>query len=589
MDQGRRKFLKISSAVFISNGISKLSIAGDNAVVLDHGDFLHGVASGDPLQDKVIIWTRVTPPQQTSLLQLSYEVAEDAIFSRLVHSGFVTASSEEDYTVKIDLHNLRQDTVYYYRFKTANAISSTGKTRTLPVQTDQVTLAVFSCANYTGGYFNAYHDACKFAHKIDVVIHLGDYVYEYGMHDQSGEPAYATKNAQAIGRSLPSGNDKELSTLADYRNRYALYRSDPDLQKIHSLYPFICIWDDHEFVNNAFSTGAKQYTELEAEKFQRRKKDAIKAYCEWLPIRVSAQPGIDHIYRNFNFGTLLSLNMLDTRLLSRSRQLEYDDYLQSDASVDLTRFATELKSPERDMIGKQQLAWLEREITASSAQWQFIAQQVRLSEDLIPLEMVQLAGQYKRARATHRAQLKQTLIDTFNELINIKARMELGDSTLTRHETDRLKVMLPYNLDSWDGYPVARKRLYQVLQNASQAVVVLSGDAHYSWANELVEGDKTIAIELGVTSVSSPGIEEDYDIEDPSLLDQMEKVSSLFNKQSRYSNYSNRGYMIVEVNRADTRVHWRYVNTVLSRDYEIIKSRSHMLRIAYRDGQYYLR
>ena len=590
MGFSRRKFIQISSAVMLSNAATMSSEAGQKKQALSAGVFSHGVASGDPLQQQVIIWTRVTPTMDVSVVRVGYEVSLDQGFSSVVQSGLFSAQKEQDYTIKIDLQDLQPDTLYFYRFKTSNAYSSTGRTRTLPIQTDSVALAVFSCAHFSNGYFNAYHDACKFKDKIDVVIHLGDYIYENGMQDKEGNPGYGASQARQIGRELAEDNKQALLTLHDYRRRYATYRSDPDLQSLHSLFPFICIWDDHEVVDNAYRDGAKEYTAQSEHDYHQRKAVAVQAYLEWMPVRMTKQMTMPQIYRSFDFGSLLSLHMLDTRLMARDRPLDYRDYLKSDDNFDLADFARARFDPNRHLLGNAQLDWLHKMIQKSSAQWQLIGQQVRLSENLIPSEIVQQAVRYNRVSGDQKAQTKQQMIESIQATVRIKARMSLADTSVTSQEAERLQSMLPYNLDAWDGYAAERERLYRTIQQHKKPVVVLSGDAHYAWASELTdEGKRLLGIELGVTSVSSPGIEEEYGVKDGSLLQQLEKASSVFDSRSLYANYRDRGYLIVEIDRSEIKAHWRFVSHITNRDYRIKKDRNHSLRIAYRDGQYYYR
>ena len=220
----RRDFLKVSALSFctlvVSTGITACSSSSNSTNVT----FLHGVASGDPLTNSVIIWTRLTPSDSIDELNLNYEVSKSDTFSTLIHSGSLTTKKTEDYTVKIDLQNLEENTVYYYRFKSNDKISIVGKTKTLSSSPSQVKFAVFSCSNYPNGYFNSYNEVSKIE-DIDVVLHLGDYIYEYGMYEKDGiTPDYATNNAVSINRVLENDNDTELLTLDDYRKRYAIKR-----------------------------------------------------------------------------------------------------------------------------------------------------------------------------------------------------------------------------------------------------------------------------------------------------------------------------------------------------------------------------
>lgn len=576
MYEERRKFLNLAAGVIISTGLSLFADVKERG----RGNFFHGVASGDPLQDRVIIWTRVTPLDNQNLITIVYEVSLEKDFKHCIHSGNVIASQAHDYTVKIDLLGLEPNTHYYYRFKSANALSQVGRTLTLPEETDAITLALFSCANFTSGYFNAYRDACQFQ-QIDAVVHLGDYIYEYGMLNKSGEQAYGTVNAKKIGREFPKDNDKELISLNDYRKRYALYRQDSDLQEVHRLFPFICVWDDHEVCNNAYS-----FTDVEGIK---RKKAAIQAYYEWLPIRPPEGEKSEKIFRAFHFGKLFSLYMLDTRLFSREKQLEYRHYLSANGELDLKKIHTDLTKNSRKLIGNEQLDWLENELQTSTASWQIIAQQVKMSETLVPLEIIELATLYDVSTNTQKKELlKEKLIQAFNETSRIKARIVLNDKTVSAQERVRVEVMLPYNLDVWDGYPKERERLFEILKRFAKKSVVLSGDAHYSWSNKLVDkASNVVAIEIGVTSVTSPGIEADYNLEDTSLLKTLENTTALFDSHSLYCNYLNRGYVVLEIEKETIKSHWRYVDTVEKKEYSTILGRNKTMKFGLVNSHYH--
>lgn len=256
----RRDFLRLSAygfgAAVISTGLMGCNSDSNNIAV----SFAHGVASGDPLADKVIIWTRITPRDaDVERVTVHWEVSTDSDFADLIHQGSTTTSIDRDFTVKVDIQNLSPDTRYYYRFICNDKISPEGVMKTLPVGSiDRVKMAVFSCANYPAGFFHAYAEAAS-RKDIDVAVHLGDYLYEYPMG------GYATEDAQAIGRALPDDNNTELFSLADYRKRYALYRTDSDLQKLHQSLPFIAVWDDHEIANDTWKNGAENHSETEGD------------------------------------------------------------------------------------------------------------------------------------------------------------------------------------------------------------------------------------------------------------------------------------------------------------------------------------
>ncbi len=324
--------------------------------------FYHGVASGDPLADRVIIWTRFTPDQHGPA-ELRWEMAKDRQFTKIVRSGNTTTDQHRDYTVKVDVTGLAADTEYYYRFRHKKAHSVIGCTKTAPGQdTEQLRLVVVSCSNYEAGFFNAFGRISE-KKDIDAVLHLGDYIYEYppGVYGDSTTGRF----------HLPP---RETVSLSDYRTRYAQYRLDPDLQRAHQMHPFITIWDDHEIANNAYEGGGENHQPEEEGDFNSRKKAAKKAYYEWLPVREQAH---QQLYRKLSFGPLVDLFMLDERLAGRSRQVD------SFTHVDLN-------SDKRSMLGKAQFDWFTRELAASRASWKIIGNQVIFSDlrrDLIWPEM----------------------------------------------------------------------------------------------------------------------------------------------------------------------------------------------------------
>lgn len=313
--------------------------------------FYHGVASGDPLPDRVIIWTRVTPEDSAARIPVRWEVADTPDFSQLVQSDTLSTTPSRDYTVKVDVQGLRAGTVYYYRFHALNRTSPTGRTKTTPTgKADSLKFAVVSCSNWEWGYFNAY---ARIAEKeLDAVIHLGDYIYEYGV----GRYGDTT-----IGRiNIPP---HEIVTLQDYRTRHSLYRMDEGLRAMSSAHPLIAIWDDHEVANNSYKEGAENHQPDKEGDFFARRDAARQAYYEWLPIR----DGETH-YRSFPFGGLAHLIMLDERLEGREAPPATPEEAQR----------------QRSMLGETQLKWLLDNLHTPS-QWKVIGNQVIFSDiDLRP-------------------------------------------------------------------------------------------------------------------------------------------------------------------------------------------------------------
>ncbi|RMF25827.1 MAG: alkaline phosphatase [Bacteroidetes bacterium] len=317
----------------------------------ERAPFYHGVASGDPTSDRVVIWTRVTPTHMHRV-RVKWWVARDAEMKQVVRKGTVETDSLRDFTVKVDVDGLEPDTRYFYRFEALGGQSPVGRTRTLPTgDARELKLAVVSCSNFEAGYFNAF---ARIADRSDLhaVLHLGDYFYEYGP---------GTYGDTSLGRlHLPP---KEILTLQDYRTRYAQYRLDPDFQRAHQMHPFITIWDDHEIANNSFVEGAQNHQPATEGDYQARKAVARQAYFEWLPVRESSG---GKLYRKFSAGRLADLLMLDERLEGRSAPAD---------SVSDPR----LHDPNRSMLGQAQLQWLLENLRSSTATWKLIGNQVIFS------------------------------------------------------------------------------------------------------------------------------------------------------------------------------------------------------------------
>ena len=335
--------------------ISKLSFCQETSSPLTcAAPFYHGVASGDPLSNKVIIWTRVTPIDFSQSISGTYKVAEDSLFNNVISSGVFNTDFTSDFTVKIDVSGLNPNTFYFYRFETNGKKSPIGRTKTLPIGTvDNMRLAVVSCANLESGYFNAYKAINK-RNDADAIIMLGDYIYEY-------EEGYYDPNS-SVPRDLEPSN--EIISLADYRMRYSSYHLDRSLQRLHQNYPWICVWDDHEFANDAYKDGAQNHNANEGNWYQ-RKEYAKKAYFEWLPIRPSDSK-LMHIYRKFDFGDLFSLLMVDTRIHGREEQLGVSNAQTNDTN--------------RTLLGTDQFQWLKTELANSNCKWKALGNQVVMAE-----------------------------------------------------------------------------------------------------------------------------------------------------------------------------------------------------------------
>jgi alkaline phosphatase D len=318
------------------------------------GPFRHGVASGDPLTDRVILWTRVTSGENLSpAIDVEWRVATDPSMDVVVARGDVRTASERDFTVKVDVGGLQPGRTYYYAFRAGAQRSPIGRTKTLPAgDAPRTRLALLCCSNYPSGFFNVYRCVAN-RPDLDAVVHVGDYIYEFE-NGRYGDGSGLLR--------IPEPR-REAVSLSDYRIRYATYRSDPDLQEAHRQHPFIAVWDDHELTNDAWSGGASNHNPEQGEgDWPTRQAAAYRAYLEWMPVREAPGTGI-HLYRSFRFGSLLDLIMLDTRGL-RDRQAD-----------DLAAFV----DPNRTMLGAAQEAWLFDKLRSSQragTAWRLLGQQV---------------------------------------------------------------------------------------------------------------------------------------------------------------------------------------------------------------------
>jgi alkaline phosphatase D len=553
----RRDFIK-SSLAGVGAATVSLSLVGcshnDSSPSYNdfEVDFNHGVASGDPLTDRVILWTRVTPEGTPKSVNISLEVSLDKTFENLEFNEPLAALAKNDYTVKVDLEGLKANTRYYYRFKANDNPSPMGETKTLP-ETDvkQVKFAVMSCANYPAGYFHAYAEAAKMQ-DLDAVLHLGDYIYEYGMG------GYATDKATELGRMLPEDNQGELISLTDYRKRYALYRTDTGLQAIHAKTPFIAVWDDHEVCNDAYLDGAENHNDDEG-MFTDRKMAALKAYYEWMPIRPYVAGQAESLYRKFDFGGLVSLYMLDTRHEARVKPLDYQNYFDpTSGQLDAASFQADLTSPTQQLIGTEQLTWLTDSIKTSEAKWQVLGQQVLMTKMMLPAELLVAMANPSAAIASQ-----------MTELAQLKARAQASDPTLTVQDKMRIGFTAPYNLDAWDGYPVEREVLLQTAKAANKNLVTIAGDTHNAWSGKLctAQGD-VCGYEFATPSVSSPGLE--YYLQLPeSQASEFAKVLELLVDDLEFANIHQRGFMTLTFTPDNVDSQWHFISNVQSQVFGI--------------------
>jgi len=563
--QTRRAFL--AKSILASGGVilgSQLAACNKLDDVLGNGGdgddiprFLHGVGSFDPIATAVIIWTRFTPTSEEvgDIIPIDWEVATDSNFNHVVKQGMQYASMENDFTIVQDVTGLAPHGKYYYRFmqKERDTVSIIGETITLPepgAAVNSLKLAICSCSNYPAGLFNVY-DAMANS-DADILLHLGDYIYEYEVG------GYGTnENTSSLGREHDPTT--EILTLEDYRLRYRQYRTDEGLQLAHQKKPFIVVWDDHEITNDAYNEGAENHDPSEGD-YQERLQRAIQVHSEYLPVRTDTQ-GV--IYRNFEYGNLVNLVMLDTRIIGREKQMDFANYFDAQGNFDTDAFTVDLLDPNRSLMGQEQLAWTAGVTGASNATWQVLGQQVLMGKMFVPADLLTLIA------ALAAGDTSPETIAAFNavtaELVALKTRALAGDPTLTEEELARLANVVPYNLDAWDGYFAEREQLFGILNGKN--TVVLAGDTHNGWNNELIDvnGNK-IGEEFACPSVSSPGFEVLFG-GDPVAISDFEQAFTLLIDGLSYFDASQRGYVLVEFTSGTASATYRFIDNLASTAY----------------------
>ncbi len=479
---GRREFLAKGSATVAFLAAFQLGRAdaksGGNPGK-SFARFTYGVASGDPLPDRVIIWTRVNAtPNDTpgsgvgGTVNGIWEVALDPKFRRVVAKGPFRTTADQDHTVKIDVYGLRPFTEYFYRFHAKGATSPVGRTLTAPPagsSPKSVRFGMVSCSNFEAGYFTAYRHLAE-REDIDFILHLGDYIYEYA----NGE--YGPDGFAGVTRAHDPAT--EIITLADYRRRHACYKADGDLRQLHAAHPFIATWDDHESANNAWRDGAENHTELAEGLWSVRKSQAIKAYFEWMPVRPPAGTGstgeVLPIYRRFAFGDLVDLLMLDLR--------QYRS-VQPASPADVAG----INDPAGTILGPQQTQWLQANLLGSTAKWRLLGNSVQIAPIIV---------------------IPAFLPPQTQALLQAFFGVPAG-----------LATPVPLNVDSWDGYNASRIAILGLIAGATGRpvpnCVFLTGDIHSSYACEIPANPASysaspvsLATEFVTTSITSDNVNE---------------------------------------------------------------------------------
>lgn len=483
--------------------------------------FLHGVASGDPLPDRVVLWTRVTPSREAlpgsglgEDVELEWQIDTSEDFGN-PQTGSVTTSADSDHTVHVDPEGLEPETEYFYRFVVKSgefegATSPVGRTLTAPeadASVDNLNLAIASCANWESGFFAAYGDMAQRARagEIDHVVFLGDYIYEYPTGEYAGKSGVARMHHP----------EWEITTLEDYRQRHGRYRTDLNLQAAHAACPWIVVWDDHETANNSWLNGAENHTDGRVEgEWPERLSAAKQAYFEWLPVRAQSAGEEQLLYRSFKFGDLAQLTMMDLRTYR-------------DAETSGANFAND----DRTMLGKAQFDWVAQQLQESTARWDVLGNSVMVSPmrfvTIPDDEKANIAAGYMKERATG----------------------------------------IAVNSDQWDGYAAERDRLLTMLDEQESNALFLTGDIHSEWANSIASpsGFGEIGCEMVTTSISAPNVDEilttafgTYHKEDNSTSLLVEKVIRDYNPWVNHIDFDAHGYGIASI-------HYDYVDMLYYR------------------------
>ncbi|MET8775319.1 alkaline phosphatase D family protein [Nocardia sp. NPDC004654] len=510
---GRRALLKGGAAAATAGVLLVPTLARASGPV-----FRHGVASGDPLPTGIVLWTRVTVSDDATPgsgvgadASVRWEIADDADFASIAASGTATATADADHTVKIDASGLAPSRDYWYRFTALGETSPTGRTRTAPAPSetpDRLRFGVVSCSNWEAGYFAAYRHLADRS-DLDAIIHLGDYLYEYG------RGKYGGRN----GAVRPHDPANEIVTLTDYRIRHGQYKTDPDLSALHALLPFICTWDDHESADNSWSGGANHHDPAIHGSWQDRSAASARAYLEWMPVRATGSGTNVQIYRRLRFGTLAELSMLDLR--------SYRDQEVSPGAG-----WREVDNPARTITGKAQMDWLTAGLVSAPVRWKLVGNSVMIAPLVFPpLEPATTAA--------------------------ITSALGVPQSGV------------PANADQWDGYTADRQRLFgAITEHQVGDVVFLTGDIHSSWASDLpvnaanYPGGPTAGAEFVVPSVTSTSIGEMLEAPPRTVAVPIEESFKSFNHHMRYVELESHGYGVLDVTAEQTQMDWFYLADV---------------------------
>jgi alkaline phosphatase D len=518
-----RRTLLVAGAATTGAAALGASLTSEAVAAPANRYFKHGVASGDPHPHSVILWTRVTPtPQATPgsgkgpRVSVRWQVAKDRRFTDIVAKGTFTTSAARDHTVKLEAKGLRPRTTYYFRFLYKGVASGTGRTKTAPAASANprnLRFGVVSCANLPGGYFSAYRHLAR-RNDLDAVLHLGDYLYEYGPSEY-GE----------VRKPVPA---REMVSLSDYRQRHAQYKQDADLQALHAKNPFIVTWDDHEVTNDQWSSGAENHDPATEGDYLARRRRAHRAYDEWMPVRLGDSVALGdgtRLFRRLRFGNLAELSMLDLRSYrSEQAKLAVTPVPSPDGSV---------SDPDRTITGKGQMRWLKESLQQDRAQWKLIGNPVMIAPVVFP--------------------------PLPNELTK-----QINDVTGLLPEDGA-----PYNVDQWDGYTADRHEVFgHLADHGIQNTVFLTGDIHSGWACDLpldagtypTEGGRSVATEFVCTSITSDNLNDITGTAPARSSIPVEAAIQANNRHVKYLNFDDHGFSILDVTPARTQMDYYVIS-----------------------------
>ncbi|KQW49032.1 alkaline phosphatase [Nocardioides sp. Root1257] len=501
-----------------------------------HRQFRHGVASGDPLPHAVLIWTRVTPtPASTPgsgkgpRVTVTWEVATDGRFRHVVRRGTFATGPSRDHTVKVDVTGLDPATWYHYRFHVAGQTSRVGRTRTAPAPEAtprHLRFGVVSCANLQAGWFSAYRGLAD-RDDLHAVIHLGDYLYEYG----PGQYGYGSDDRD-IRSHVPA---HEMVSLPDYRQRHAQYKQDRDLQDLHAKYPWIITWDDHEVANDQWKDGAENHNpDLGEGDYHRRRARAHRAYDEWMPVRLDGTARLgdgDRLFRRFRFGTLAELSMLDLRSY-RDGQLKTP--------------GADADAADRTITGRQQMDWLKGGLKRAGAQWKVVGNPVMIA----PVEF---------------GSVPHDLVDPVNDVTGLLPRDGVA-----------------YNLDQWDGYTHDRREVFEHIRDHQVTdALFITGDIHSGWACELPYDASTYpvgdsaGVEFVCSSVTSSNLKDITGTPPRTTSVAVETAIKANNRHIKYLDFDSHGFSVLDITATRAQMDWYVIGDRADRTTPITWSTSY--------------